>query len=81
MFGRRQFVDELALIAAKVAQTNEIIAAQRRRIARAKCRSSNTTDAEDFLETMLEVRAHHQEVHNQLLHALLTATARPAMAY
>jgi hypothetical protein len=26
MFGRRQFVNELALVAAKVAQTNEIIA-------------------------------------------------------
>jgi hypothetical protein len=81
MFGRRQFVNELALVAAKVAQTNEIIAAQQRRIARAKCRSSKATDAEDFLETMLEVRAHHLGVHDQLLHALLTAIARPAMAY
>ena len=81
MSSRRHFVKELAVVAAKVTQTNKIIAAQRRRIARVKCKGGNTGDAEDFLETMLEVRAHHQGVHNQLLHALLTVTTRPAMAY
>jgi hypothetical protein len=34
MFGRRQFVNELALVAAKVALTNEIIVVQGRRITR-----------------------------------------------
>lgn len=81
MSSRRHFVRELAVVAAKVAQSNKIIAAQRRRIARVKCKGGYTGDAEDFLETMLEARAHHQGVHNQLLHALPTVTIRPAMAY
>jgi len=34
MFGRRQFENELALVAAKVALTNEIIVVQGRRITR-----------------------------------------------
>lgn len=81
MSARFDFVNELALAAAHVAQTTKIISVQRRRIARPKCKGRNRDHAEDFLETMLEVRAHHQDIHNKLLHALLTATARPAMAY
>ena len=81
MSARRHFVKELTVAAAHVARTNKVIAEQRRRIARIKCKGGNTDHAEDLLETMLDVRAHHQGVHYQLLHALLTATARPAMAY
>ena len=81
MSAYHHFVKELAVAAANVAQTNKIIAEQRRRIARVRCRGGNTGDAEDVLETMLDVRAHHQDVHNQLLFAVLTATARPAMTY
>jgi hypothetical protein len=57
------------------------IAEQRRRIARVRCRGGNTGDAEEVLETMLDVQAHHQDVHNQLLFAVLTTTARPVMAH
>jgi hypothetical protein len=81
MSARSDFMSELTLAAAKVVQSNKIIAEQRRRIARVKCKGDNTGDAEDFLETMLEVRAHHQDFHNYLLHALLTVTTRPAMPY
>ena len=81
MSARNHFLRELTLAAAHVAQSNKIIAMQRRRIARIQCKGGNTGHAEDFLETMLQVRGHHQGVHNQLLHALLTTTARPAMAY
>ena len=81
MSARRHFVKELTLAAAHIAQANRIITVQRRRIARIKYEGGETGHAEDFLDAMLEVRAHHQDIHNQLLHALLTAAARPAMAY
>ena len=81
MSARSHFVKELALAAARVVQSDKIIAVQRRHIARLKCKGSNIRYAEDILETMLEVHAHHHGVHTQLLHALLTTTARPAMAY
>lgn len=81
MSARRRFVKELALAAARVAQTNKIIATQRRRIARLKCKGSETGHAEDLLETMIDLRTHLQDVQNRLLHALQTAAARPAMAY
>jgi hypothetical protein len=81
MSARRRFVKELALAAARVAQTNQIIATQRRRIARLKCKGCETGHAEDLLETMIDLRTHLQDVQNRLLHALLTAGARPAMAY
>jgi hypothetical protein len=81
MSARSEFMNELTLAAAKVVQSSKIIAEQRRRIARVKCKGGNTEDAEDFLETMLEVRAHRQDVHDHMLHALLTVTTRPAMPY
>ncbi len=81
MSARSHFVKELTLAAARVAQSDKIIAGQRRHVARLKCKGGNIRFAEDFLETMLEVRVHHQGVHYQLLHALLTTTARPAIAY
>jgi hypothetical protein len=81
MSARSHFVKELTLAAAHVAQTNKNMATQRRRIARIKCAGGNTGQAEDLLEAMLDVHARHEGVHNQLLHALLTATTRPAMAY
>ena len=81
MSARHHFVRELTLAAANVAWTNKIIAEQRRRVARVKCRGGDNGDAEDLLEMMLEVWTHHQGVHNLLLHAVLIAAARPAMAY
>lgn len=78
---RHYVVKELLVGAADVAQTNRVIATKRRHIALIKCSGSNAGHAEDLLETMLDVRAHHQSIHNQHLHALLTATTRPAMAY
>jgi hypothetical protein len=81
MFARRHFVNELALAAAHVAQTNKNIATQRKRIARIRCAGGNSAHAEDLLDAMLDVHAHYQGVHNQLLYALLTVTTRPAMAY
>jgi hypothetical protein len=81
MSARRHFMNELTLVAAHVAQTNKNIATQRRRIARIKCAGGNTRHAENLLETMLDVRAHHQGVHNHFLYALLTTTTRPAMGY
>jgi hypothetical protein len=79
MSARRQFVKELTLAAANVSQTNKIVAAQRRRIARIKCKGGDTGYAENILEMILDVRDHHQGVHYQLLYALLTTTTRPAM--
>ncbi len=81
MFARSHFVKELTLLAAHVARTNKAIAEQRKHIARLKCKGGNASHAEDLLETMLDLRAHHQGIHNQLLHALLTTTTRPAIAY
>ena len=60
---------------------DKAIAEQRKHIARLKCKGGNASHAEDLLETMLDVRAHHQDIYNQLLHALLTVTIRPAIAY
>ena len=81
MSARSHFVKELTLAAARVAQSDKIIAGQRRHIARLKCKGGNIGFAKDILETMSEVHAHHQGVHNQLLRALLTTTTRPAMPY
>jgi hypothetical protein len=78
---RRHFVNELTLAAANVAYTNRVIAAQQKRIARIRCKGGNTGHAEDLLETMLDVSAHHQGIHDRLLYALLTATTHPVMAY
>ena len=81
MSSRSHFVKELTLAAAHAAQTNKNIVTQRKRIARIRCAGGNAGHAEDLLEAMLDVHAHHQGVHNQLLYALLTVTTRPAMAY
>jgi hypothetical protein len=81
MSARSHFVKELSLAAARVAQSDRIIAGQRRHIARLRCKGGNIGHAEDILETMLDVRDHYQDVHYQLLHALLTTTTRPAMAF
>jgi hypothetical protein len=52
MSARHHFVKELTLAAANVAWTNKIIAAQRRRVARVKCKGGDNGDAEDLLEMM-----------------------------
>jgi hypothetical protein len=81
MSARSHFVKELVFAAERVAQSDKIVAGQRRHVARLRCKGDHTGFAEDILETMLEVRAHHHGVHYQLLHALLTTTTRPAMPY
>jgi len=81
MSARGRFVKELALAAERVAQSDRIIAGQRRHIARIKCKGGSAGYAETILETMLDMRDHYQGLHYQLLHALLTTTTRPAMAF
>ena len=78
---RQHFMNELAFAAESVAHANKIIAEQRRRIARLKCKGGNADHAEDLLEIMLDRRIICQDFHDQLLHALLTTTTRPVMPY
>jgi hypothetical protein len=81
MSARSHFVKELVFAAARVAQSDRIIAEQRRHIARLKCKGGNIGCAENILETMLDVHDHYLGVHYQLLHALLTTSTRPAMPF
>ena len=78
---RHQFVKELASAAESVAYATKIIVEQQRRVARLKCKGRKADHAEYLLEIMLERRSAYQDFHNELLLALLTSSARPAMGY